>query len=166
MAQAHDWIARNRATYPDAVAVWREKTGVAKVIIRMGGGAKNQVLQSFEAPQDYGSAQAGPQPPPLPPAQPAKLNAEDELRIMKLQLDDTRTICAMSCPPRLDTSLRALTVPLDAEKPEIAQLQLSTEFEAHEFIAVPIGREQSMDCLLYTSPSPRDQRGSRMPSSA
>ena len=23
-----------------------------------------------------------------------------------------------------------------------------------------------MDCLLYTSPSPRDQRGSRMPSSA
>ena len=25
---------------------------------------------------------------------------------------------------------------------------------------------QSMNCLLYTSPSPRDQRGSRMPSSA
>ena len=25
---------------------------------------------------------------------------------------------------------------------------------------------QVMDCLLYTSPSPRDQRGSRMPSSA
>ena len=24
----------------------------------------------------------------------------------------------------------------------------------------------SSDCLLYTSPSPRDQRGSRMPSSA
>ena len=26
--------------------------------------------------------------------------------------------------------------------------------------------EQYNDCLLYTSPSPRDQRGSRMPSSA
>ena len=26
--------------------------------------------------------------------------------------------------------------------------------------------EQSKRCLLYTSPSPRDQRGSRMPSSA
>ena len=26
--------------------------------------------------------------------------------------------------------------------------------------------ELSVDCLLYTSPSPRDQRGSRMPSSA
>ena len=27
-------------------------------------------------------------------------------------------------------------------------------------------REPGNDCLLYTSPSPRDQRGSRMPSSA
>ena len=26
--------------------------------------------------------------------------------------------------------------------------------------------DQCKDCLLYTSPSPRDQRGSRMPSSA
>ena len=26
--------------------------------------------------------------------------------------------------------------------------------------------EKRKDCLLYTSPSPRDQRGSRMPSSA
>ena len=26
--------------------------------------------------------------------------------------------------------------------------------------------EVNLDCLLYTSPSPRDQRGSRMPSSA
>ena len=26
--------------------------------------------------------------------------------------------------------------------------------------------EQLINCLLYTSPSPRDQRGSRMPSSA
>ena len=25
---------------------------------------------------------------------------------------------------------------------------------------------ESLNCLLYTSPSPRDQRGSRMPSSA
>ena len=28
------------------------------------------------------------------------------------------------------------------------------------------GFEGYSDCLLYTSPSPRDQRGSRMPSSA
>ena len=31
---------------------------------------------------------------------------------------------------------------------------------------VPISSTKSMICLLYTSPSPRDQRGSRMPSSA
>ena len=30
----------------------------------------------------------------------------------------------------------------------------------------PLGWEDPHDCLLYTSPSPRDQRGSRMPSSA
>ena len=31
---------------------------------------------------------------------------------------------------------------------------------------VAISREEEKLCLLYTSPSPRDQRGSRMPSSA
>ena len=31
---------------------------------------------------------------------------------------------------------------------------------------LPAVRGEKMDCLLYTSPSPRDQRGSRMPSSA
>ena len=30
----------------------------------------------------------------------------------------------------------------------------------------PFSAQQFTDCLLYTSPSPRDQRGSRMPSSA
>ena len=29
-----------------------------------------------------------------------------------------------------------------------------------------ISLDPAMSCLLYTSPSPRDQRGSRMPSSA
>ena len=31
---------------------------------------------------------------------------------------------------------------------------------------VVIGNPMAVTCLLYTSPSPRDQRGSRMPSSA
>ena len=31
---------------------------------------------------------------------------------------------------------------------------------------VGYGPESDQTCLLYTSPSPRDQRGSRMPSSA
>ena len=38
--------------------------------------------------------------------------------------------------------------------PDEANSQLSSE------------KRYLMDCLLYTSPSPRDQRGSRMPSSA
>ena len=33
-------------------------------------------------------------------------------------------------------------------------------------IATPKEAEEFRDCLLYTSPSPRDQRGSRMPSYA
>ena len=44
--------------------------------------------------------------------------------------------------------------------------------EGHEVVAgsivqVPLGSRSVIGiCLLYTSPSPRDQRGSRMPSSA
>ena len=34
------------------------------------------------------------------------------------------------------------------------------------FFAFEDVNAQGLDCLLYTSPSPRDQRGSRMPSSA
>ena len=37
---------------------------------------------------------------------------------------------------------------------------------ANQFEALRAAEEQQIDCLLYTSPSPRDQRGSRMPSSA
>ena len=34
------------------------------------------------------------------------------------------------------------------------------------YVEVHLSNIYSRDCLLYTSPSPRDQRGSRMPSSA
>ena len=37
---------------------------------------------------------------------------------------------------------------------------------AHRFVRQIEENELSEFCLLYTSPSPRDQRGSRMPSSA
>ena len=32
--------------------------------------------------------------------------------------------------------------------------------------SIEVGKDGDITCLLYTSPSPRDQRGSRMPSSA
>ena len=47
-----------------------------------------------------------------------------------------------------------------AEYTEIAATQL------HSVIASPRSRVQVATCLLYTSPSPRDKRQSRMPSSA
>ena len=38
--------------------------------------------------------------------------------------------------------------------------------EEYERYAEAQRESEAKDCLLYTSPSPRDQRGSRMPSSA
>ena len=35
-----------------------------------------------------------------------------------------------------------------------------------DFVSITYGAGGGTSCLLYTSPSPRDQRGSRMPSSA
>ena len=47
---------------------------------------------------------------------------------------------------------------------------LGTVFEWYDFFLygslAAIIAKQFFSCLLYTSPSPRDQRGSRMPSSA
>ena len=42
-----------------------------------------------------------------------------------------------------------------------------TFFEPHNFVdGQTVIYNHNNNCLLYTSPSPRDQRGSRMPSSA
>ena len=48
---------------------------------------------------------------------------------------------------------------------------LNVEYDVETFLFALSEREapwgnQFQDCLLYTSPSPRDQRGTRMPSSA
>ena len=45
-------------------------------------------------------------------------------------------------------------------------LSLMTEIEKNDIESIAVGFLHSYACLLYTSPSPRDQRGSRMPSSA
>ena len=51
-------------------------------------------------------------------------------------------------------------------------LQIRENIDANHMVEGDLRRDISqnikrlMDCLLYTSPSPRDQRGSRMPSSA
>ena len=46
---------------------------------------------------------------------------------------------------------------------DLANISMASEASPKDLIIL-IG--QVVDCLLYTSPSPRDQRGSRMPSSA
>ena len=47
---------------------------------------------------------------------------------------------------------------------------LKNDYPSHvkekQDLGVPLSKQDMIDCLLYTSPSPRDQRGSRMPSSA
>ena len=48
----------------------------------------------------------------------------------------------------------------------VGRLLVSDEVEQPQEFAVNAARGGHTRCLLYTSPSPRDQRGSRMPSSA
>ena len=60
----------------------------------------------------------------------------------------------------------------DAYKPFMSPYQQEVmdttlaEFDRQQAIQQTGLRDQAIACLLYTSPSPRDQRGSRMPSSA
>ena len=54
------------------------------------------------------------------------------------------------------------------ECPDADEGEVGKEFARYEkdFLIPPEDALRSVICLLYTSPSPRDQRGSRMPSSA
>ena len=65
-------------------------------------------------------------------------------------------------------------IPEIPELPDIRIAQVNA-MNTHKHVALPgmphlrwesILGYNPYDCLLYTSPSPRDQRGSRMPSSA
>ena len=49
---------------------------------------------------------------------------------------------------------------------EIPDVQMIGNFHAREWMSYEVPMMFLETCLLYTSPSPRDQRGSRMPSSA
>ena len=51
---------------------------------------------------------------------------------------------------------------------QVNSKKISSEesLEALKLISYTVSLKDFNDCLLYTSPSPRDQRGSRMPSSA
>ena len=49
---------------------------------------------------------------------------------------------------------------------QVALNQLLVKARPDRLLIEPTGSGQPKDCLLYTSPSPRDKRQSRMPSSA
>ena len=74
-------------------------------------------------------------------------------------------------PKGLDTShgailyLEGITVSFDGFK-ALNDLTLDIGVGELRCIIGPNGAGKTTICLLYTSPSPRDQRGSRMPSSA
>ena len=55
---------------------------------------------------------------------------------------------------------------VEADLPPEKMQNIATEFGLSETAFVRELGEGHFSCLLYTSPSPRDQRGSRMPSSA
>ena len=81
-------------------------------------------------------------------------------------------IAAAGSGRRMGADRNKLLLPL-LDRPVLAwTLQAALQATSITWIGV-VGQEsdrgaitQIMDCLLYTSPSPRDQRGSRMPSSA
>ena len=56
------------------------------------------------------------------------------------------------------------------EATKVAKLELlkvdTHKFQPHGVTGYALLAESHISCLLYTSPSPRDQSGSRMPSSA
>ena len=82
-------------------------------------------------------------------------------------------------PPQMRTRLARLVEQQEAERAdqqrqgceECRHAMLDTEIEdlrqpVHVIVAEAIVHGQHEDCLLYTSPSPRDRSLSRMPSSA
>ena len=60
-------------------------------------------------------------------------------------------------------------LPCPSTTSDLGQNLTAVDFDGRTISIVPglqINRHDHLDCLLYTSPSPRDKRQSRMPSSA
>ena len=86
----------------------------------------------------------------------------------------TEDVAASMPSPRFDNSAMdgfavcaADTIGASQENPiELKMVSISSAGSPSGVVIDPGECAQCMTCLLYTSPSPRDQRGSRMPSSA
>ena len=67
---------------------------------------------------------------------------------------------------RSSTSLRGIPSAIQPGVGKSEHLRLAANLESPFTADPPMDDDLLFGCLLYTSPSPRDQRGSRMPSSA
>ena len=90
---------------------------------------------------------------------------EEELEPMRLWLKERDVELILSFPTKMSAPF---SEPREAERSTYAPVVAwATEKGLpHMFFDESMADEDVEDCLLYTSPSPRDQRGSRMPSSA
>ena len=64
------------------------------------------------------------------------------------------------------TTVNATEQGLNLEEGDAIKAQAETANKLEVVVSYALIDRQNENCLLYTSPSPRDQRGSRMPSSA
>ena len=112
------------------------------------------------------------------------MQLKDGDKVVKtVKSDDSRTATLLAGTVRNESSVDAIDMRIDSEESEYLS-KLLTEWLAGDDIRSYLddsfaGDEDLVNrlikggsavketfCLLYTSPSPRDQRGSRMPSSA
>ena len=76
------------------------------------------------------------------------------------------TVYKIACPPEESEAVEQAAVFLNGKLEELRESSNLDENKAAIITALNISNEYLKDCLLYTSPSPRDATLSRMPSSA
>ena len=89
-------------------------------------------------------------PPGIEPEQPDSRQSVEWKPTILIAINDQNEIWIDKRPYKLD-EIRPVIISIRDETPKAEAI---------------IKADRNSDCLLYTSPSPRDQRGSRMPSSA
>ena len=94
---------------------------------------------------------------------------EAQSEYVKRRLRLARLYAAFSLSTREKDFDRVLTLCMSLSRESSANARGDAYIRCSPSLAVALGDSEAsrrLFCLLYTSPSPRDQRGSRMPSSA